>query len=316
MTYCASVKEEISRIKPKDKRARLSELAALLHTAGFLQLGQGGMKLRVRVDSHAAAVKAERLCAAYPLQIQLQALEVKKFRRTQSFDVFLFGDGLSALLEDTGFLASTPSGAQLKSGPIGRLTDTDACARAFLRGAFLGSGYVSDPDKSYHLEIVAQNETLAEGMRDICAGFEIFVKQIYRKGTYVIYLKESESIADFFGLIGASKAVLDFQNIRILKEIRNNTNRAVNCDSANLNKAVETALRQMRAIELLENEVGLDNLPPALCETAKLRKRYPESTLQELVALQNGAIGKSGLYHRFSKIEELAKEIETERGSK
>ncbi len=163
------------------------------------------------------------------------------------------------------------------------------------------------------MEIVIRSERLAEDISRLLSVYEIHAKRIYRKGSYVIYLKGGEGIADFFGLIGASASVLAYQNIRILKEIRNNTNRAVNCDTANLNKAVGAALRQKRAIDIIIREVGLESLPPSLYEAAILRRQYPEATLNELVALTG--VGKSGLYHRFSKIEALAKEIEIERGS-
>ncbi len=313
MTFSAAVKEEIARQRPRAKEIRLAELAAILHSAGFLQLGGGKLRLRLQMDSHAAAVKSQWLISSlgYALSGEMQALEKGRGKeRVQSFDVFVYGEGLPGLLADAGFFAG---GELSESGILAAFKAKDAARRAFLRGAFLGSGYAADPSRSYHMEIVIRSERLAEDIIGLLSGYEIHAKHIYRKGNYVIYLKGSEGIADFFGLIGASASVLDYQNVRILKEIRNNTNRAVNCDSANLNKAVGAALRQLRAIDVIEREAGLESLPPSLYEAAELRRQYPEATLNELVAL--AGVGKSGLYHRFSKIEALAKDIEAERGN-
>ncbi len=312
MTFSASVKEEIARLRPRAKDVKLAELAAILHSAGFLQLGGGKLKLRLQLDSHAAAVKAQWLLGSFDHALSSELIALEKGRgkeRVQSFDVFVYGEGLLDLLSSAGFFAD----GEFESGIPAAFKEKDALRRAFLRGAFLGSGYAANPSKSYHMEIVIRSERLAEDILKLLLQYEIHAKRIYRKGNYVVYLKGSEGIADFFGLIGASASVLDYQNIRILKEIRNNTNRAVNCDSANLNKAVGAASRQLHAIDILEREVGLESLPPSLFEAAGLRKQFPEATLNELVALTG--VGKSGLYHRFSKIEALAKDIECERGS-
>ncbi len=313
MTFSASAKEEIAKLRPRAKAVRLAELSAILHSAGFLQLGGGSLRIRLEMDSHAAAVKAQWLLGSlgFALESELQALEKGRGReRVQSFDVIAYGEGLGVMLSDTGFLM----GSELSDGGIlPAFEEKDALRRAFLRGAFLGSGYAADPNKSNHMEIVIRSERLAEDILRLMSEYEIHAKRIYRKGSYVIYLKGGEGIADFFGLIGASASVLAYQNIRIMKEIRNNTNRAVNCDTANLNKAVGAAFRQMRAIEIIIREAGLESLSPSLYEATQLRLQYPEATLNELA--ERSGVGKSGLYHRFSKIEALAKEIEIERGS-
>ncbi len=313
MTFSASVKEEIARLRPRAKAARLAELAAILHSAGFLQLGGGSWRLRLEMDSHVAAVKAQWLLGsfAFALKSELQALEKGRGKeRVQSFVVSAYGEGLGELLSNTGFFIG---GEFSEGGILPEFTEKDALRRAFLRGAYLGSGYAANPNKSNHMEIVIRSERLADDIQRLMSEYEIHAKRIYRKGNYVIYLKGGEGIADFFGLIGASASVLAYQNIRILKEIRNNTNRAVNCDTANLNKAVGAAQRQRRAIDALVREAGLESLPPSLYEAAMLRRQFPEATLNELAELSG--VGKSGLYHRFSKIEALAKEIEIERGS-
>lgn len=312
MTFSAAAKEEIAKIRPRSNDARLAELAAILHSAGFLQLGSGKLKLRLQLDTHAGALLAQWLLGSlgFSLSSELTALEKGQGRgRAQYFDMLVSGGELQALLTAAGFFADGGFG---ESGIAPALVQKDSSRRAFLRGAFLGSGYASNPNQSYHMEIVVRGERLATELSELLSGYGIHAKCIYRKGSYVVYLKGSEGIADFFGLIGASASVLDYQNVRILKEIRNNTNRAVNCDSANLNKAVEAALRQARAIDVLEREVGLESLPPSLYEAAGLRRKFPEATLNELAELTG--VGKSGLYHRFSKIEALAKEIEIERG--
>ena len=173
------------------------------------------------------------------------------------------------------------------------------CRAAFLRGAFLGGGSCVNPEKAYHLEIVSGDNRLIKLMAEL----NLQARKMMRKGLTVVYLKEAEQIAEFLTHIGAGGARCAFEDVRILKELRNQVNRATNCDSANMDKALEAAYRQISMIEDLERHVGLDVLPAPLRETAEKRRTHPEMSLMELGACMNPPLGKSGVNHRLKRIE-------------
>ena len=181
--------------------------------------------------------------------------------------------------------------------------------RAFIRGAFLVSGSVSDPGKSYHFEIVCRDEEQANRLcRQICY-FEISAKIIQRKTRYIVYVKDSNGIVELLKVMGAGKASMDLENVRIIKDMRNSANRQYNCDAANINKMVKASARQLEDIHLLERTIGLDSLPPALCEMARVRLAHPEESLQELGQYLDPPVGKSGVNHRLRKLSQMAEDL-------
>jgi DNA-binding protein WhiA len=185
----------------------------------------------------------------------------------------------------------------------------NCCKRAYIRGAFLGGGSISNPEKTYHMEFVSNSIELAEDLMKLINSFGLGSKVIQRKNSFVIYLKEGEQIIELLSLIGAHSALLDLENVRIYKEMRNNVNRLVNCETANLNKTVDAAVRQIESIKLIQQKVGLRKLPPNLREIAELRLNYPDISLKELGEMLNPKIGKSGVNHRLRKIEKIAEEL-------
>ena len=189
----------------------------------------------------------------------------------------------------------------------------DCCRRAFLRGAFLAAGSMSDPGRSYHCEIVCEDEPAAELLAGVLRDLQISARIARRKQNYIVYVKESSDLADVIGLMGARVARMDFENARILKEMRENVNRKVNCETANINKTVSAAVRQIEDIRLIERTVGFRHLPKGLDEMARVRLQYPEATLQELGQMLNPQVGKSGVNHRLRKLGKIADAI---RGTK
>ena len=175
-----------------------------------------------------------------------------------------------------------------------------------MRGTFLGAGTISHPEKGYHMEIVCNSSTLANDLKRLINSFGLRSKVTTRKNNYVVYLKESEQISDFLALLGANKHVMEFENVRIVKELRNKTNRIVNCESANLDKTINSASRQIETIRLIESKGGLACLPEKLREIAVLRLENPDSSLTELGQMLDPPLKKSGVSHRFRKIEEIA----------
>lgn len=185
--------------------------------------------------------------------------------------------------------------------------------KAFIRGSFLGSGSINDPNKKYHIEISLENKQYANILKNILKEFEIIFKELERKSSYSLYSKDGEEISKFLALIGASKAVINFEEIRVIRDIRNNVNRKVNCETANLNKTVNAAVRQIEDIKFIYNSKVEDKLSDNLKEIANLRMENPDISLVELGKLLKEPIGKSGVNHRLKKIQEIANEL---RGNK
>ena len=185
------------------------------------------------------------------------------------------------------------------------LLENHDCKRTFLRGAFLGGGSISRPSSDYHLEMVTENEDFAHTIIKIMQSFSLKAKLTDRKNEYIVYLKDGESIINFLSVIGAHNAMMELENVRIVKEMRNNVNRAVNCETANLNKVVKAAVRQVRCIHYIDEHMGLAELPQPLQEVAKLRLEHQDVSLNDLVEY-SGGLGKSGINHRLKKLQEIA----------
>lgn len=191
--------------------------------------------------------------------------------------------------------------------------EKDNLKKAFIRGSFLGSGSINDPKKKYHIEISLENKEYANILKNILNEFNIIFKELERKSSYSLYSKDGEEISKFLALIGASKAVINFEEIRVIRDIRNNVNRKVNCETANLNKTVNAAVRQIDDIKFIYNSKAEDKLSDSLKEIANLRMENPDISLVELGKLLKEPIGKSGVNHRLKKIQEIANEL---RGNK
>ena len=183
------------------------------------------------------------------------------------------------------------------------------CRRAFLRGAFLGAGSMSDPNKSYHFEIVCDSDVMAKQIQRLMCDFSMDAKIVRRKKSYVVYLKEGDQIADILNIMEAHVSLMELENIRILKDMRNTVNRKVNCETANIHKTVSAAVKQVEDITYIKNTVGLDELPEGLEEIAKVRLQYPEATLKELGDLLIVPLGKSGVNHRLRKLSNIAEKL-------
>ena len=183
------------------------------------------------------------------------------------------------------------------------------CRRAFLRGAFLAAGSISDPERSYHFEIVCREIAQAKQLQDAINSFEMEAKIVERKKHQVVYLKEGAQIVDMLNIMEAHVALMNLENVRILKEMRNSVNRKVNCETANISKTVAAAVKQLGDIEYIKQNAGLDSLPENLKEMALLRLEYPDTPLKELGTYLDPPVGKSGVNHRLRRISEIADEL-------
>ena len=188
------------------------------------------------------------------------------------------------------------------------------CKRAYIRGAFIASGSMSDPSKSYHFEIVCNDMRQAEHLRDMMNSFDVDAKIVQRKRTYVVYLKEGSQIVDILNVMEAHVALMELENVRIMKEMRNSVNRKVNCETANINKTVSAAVRQMEDITYIRDQIGFEKLPEGLRDVALTRLAYPEAALKELGQLMANPLGKSGVNHRLRKLSEIAQQLREQQG--
>jgi len=311
MSFSAITKEELARIAEGKPCCSLAELGALVRMDGTLQISaHHHYALNVTTESAPAARRIYRL-AKNVLESQVDVVVRRKLRlrKNNSYMVKIYPRGV-ADLQRLGLLDEE---TQIQPGIAPELVKRRCDQKAYLRGAFLAGGSINNPEGTYHLEIISNDPTHANGVCKLLNKFHLGAKVSVRKNWYVVYLKESEHIVEFLALIGAHHALLEFENVRVFKDMRNQVNRLVNCETANLNKTVDAAVRQVENIQLIQRTIGLQALPPNLQEVAELRLKYPDSSLKELGELMVPKVGKSGVNHRLRKLEEWADRLSPER---
>lgn len=311
MSFAAGVKEELSGLPLGNPCCRRAELAGVVLTAGALHLKSGGLQAEVSTESPVIARRVFKLIKSlYAVQPAMEQRERHRLNRNYSYRVTVEDNAAARrMLEDVGVLDSSGMATGVKQD----LVRLSCCESAFLRGLFLGCGSMSDPGKGYHLELVLEDEQLARSAVSLLAGAEINARIALRSGKHVIYIKEADHVSNFLVMIGAHGQMLRLESVRVEKGVRNSVNRVVNCDTANLDKALRAAATQVENILLIERHDGFASLPGALRETAEARLENPDATLERLGELMGG-ISKSGLNHRFRKIAELAEDIRSREG--
>jgi DNA-binding protein WhiA len=302
VTYALQAKNELARLNTGSVCCRNAELTAFIHLGGSLQLS--GQRLSLNVVTSNAAV-ARRLFGLFKRAFNLTAPEVlvRKKVRLRKNNVYLVRVTDSPKLRE---LVSQLRLLQRDSPANLPAAESKCCRRAYLRAAFLIAGSLSNPEKSYHLEIYTDYLHQAEALAAKMISFGLTPKTIERKNGFLVYLKESDQIGEFLNIVGAHKTLLDFENIRVLKDLRNRVNRLVNFETANVNKTVDAALKQMETISFLRRQPLWHTLPATLKDLAELRLAYPEASLQELGEMLVPSLGKSGVNHRLRKLEKMA----------
>lgn len=306
MSFAAETKKELTQLEVAVGSSK-SELAALIRMNGTLSFGSGKTVLDISTENAAIARRIyELIKVVYPCYVELL---VRKKMRLKKNNVYIARITAEAkpLLEELGII-DEPFTFTRKIPAL--LIKTKAQKRAYLRGAFLAGGSLNHPESSYHLEIFSVYEEHTASLLKMANSFHLNAKMLERKKGYILYLKEGEMITEFLSIIGAHQALLHFEDVRIMKDMRNSVNRLVNCDTANLNKTVGASLRQVENIRLIEQELGLDTLPDKLREIAELRLKYQDVTLTELGEMvESGKISKSGINHRLRKIDSIAAKL-------
>jgi len=312
MSFSSETKLELTRVSVDKKCCQLAQIAGFLRMCGSITLMGGRMGVRLTTDSPATARLFVKLLKSYfDARVDLNVEETAPLKKGHAYQLIITPDmNADLILRETGILGVKEGSNYIADRIKPELIRKKCCKKAYLRGIFLGAGTISAPQKGYHMEFVCNSEYLASDVKKLIHSFGLNAKVTQRKEQFVVYLKDSEQIADLLNILGAHGQLLDFQNIRIVKEMRNKTNRIMNCESANLDKTVNTAGRQIAAIEKIQNTRGLASLPQKLAEAASLRLSHPEATLAELAELADPPLAKSGLNHRLKKIEEIAEKIQ------
>ncbi|MEM0512168.1 DNA-binding protein WhiA [Limosilactobacillus fermentum] len=306
MSYASEVKKELTGITVHEKNAR-AELMALIRMNGSIGLANHAMILNVQTESPAIARRIYSLIKQlYKVESDILVRKKMKLKKNNTYVVRLRHHA-QEILGDLAIL----DGFQIKERvPLDLLTD-DLMIRSYLRGAFLAGGSVNNPETSrYHLEIYSLYEEHNEMIAEMINRYDLNARTTNRRSGYIVYLKEAEKIANFLQLIGATTSMLEFENIRIVRDMRNSVNRLVNCENANMDKVANAANRQVENIMLIEATVGLSSLPEKLRVIAETRLAHQEVSLKELGTLvPGGPISKSGVNHRLRKLNAYADEL-------
>ena len=309
MSFSSEVKEELSEQIASGRHCRLAETAAILSLCGKIVITEN--------DRYCVKIQTENLAVARKYFTLLRKtfniraeVSVRKSREVGFYSVIVSKDPEARrLLGETCLLDEDGNVSECMSPMHHRLLRQNCCRRAFIRGAFLAVGSVSDPKKSYHFEIVCTAPEKARQLQELLASYDVDAKVVLRKRHYVVYIKEGSQIVELLGLMGAHISLMQLENVRIVKEMRNSVNRKVNCETANLNKTVSAAVRQAEDIRYIQEKIGLDKLPMDLEETARLRLEHTEASLKELGDMLSPKVGKSGVNHRLRKLSQIADDL-------
>ncbi|MGI6094714.1 MAG: DNA-binding protein WhiA [Lachnospiraceae bacterium] len=316
MSFSGKVKEELVKVQSRARHCQIAELASIIGFCGQIaKKSDGSLTLRIHIENEYVARKYFTLLKkTFNIDTEISIRENRSLHKSRAYSIEIPTEADSIrILQAVKILGSDMQVSDTVGLVDPIVVQKNCCRRAFIRGAFLCAGSMSDPRKSYHFEIVCVSPEKATQLQELICSFDIDAKVVSRKKYFVVYIKEGAQIVEMLGIMEASVAYMDLENIRILKDMRNAVNRKVNCETANINKTVNAAVKQMEDIRYIRDTVGLHGLSEGLQEIANLRLEYPEATLKELGMLLNPRVGKSGVNHRLRKLCNLADEL---RGNK
>jgi DNA-binding protein WhiA len=306
MSFAAQTKKELTLIEA-DSCCERAELSALIRMNGSVSVSSRKVVLDISTENAAIARRIYSLLKKhYDVHVELL---VRKKMRLKKNNVYIvrIPAGVQEILSE---LKIVSEGFMFNLGIDKDIIRKPCCKRSYLRGAFLAGGSVNNPEgSSYHLEISSMYQEHCEALVDLANKFDLNARCIERKKGFIFYIKEGEKIIELLNIVGAHQALFKFEDVRIMRDMRNSVNRIVNCETANLNKTIGAAVRQIENIKLLQREVGLDSLPDKLREVAEIRLQHPDMNLTEVGEMLKGKVSKSGVNHRLRKIDELAEKI-------
>lgn len=315
MSFSSEVKEELQSKIDTAKHCQIAEFAAFMGFGGRIRRNAGGeMQVEFQTENELVfRVYQEMLSKVFGIKEHQSQIDIEG-KNNHIYNIIINKPEYVAKVLmtlkwcDEQFTTVQPVFADA------RLIQKECCKRAFIRGAFLAAGSISDPNKFYHYEIVCEYEEDAEILKDMLRFFKLDAKVIARKRSYVVYMKEGNNITDVLNIMGAYVSQMELYNVMILKGMRNDVNRKVNCETANLNKTIEAAVKQIKDIEYIRDTIGLEELKDNLREVAYIRLENPDMKLKDIGEQLEPPVGKSGVNHRLRKISEIADELRTARG--
>ncbi len=316
MSFSGKVKEELGKNISPARHCRIAETAAFICMCGTVVINRfDRYSLKIRTENLIVARKVFTLIEkTFNIKTDISVRRnISKHSVSYSVVVRRSRDALR-ILQAVKMTGENQNAADELYAVNPLITQQVCCKRAFLRGAFQASGSMSDPAKAYHFEIVCASERVAEQIRDMICSFDMDAKIVPRKKSFVVYLKEGSQIVDILNIMEAHVSLMELENVRILKEMRNSVNRKVNCETANINKTVSAAVKQLEDITYLRDRIGFENMPEALVEAALARLSNPDATLKELGESLTPPVGKSGINHRLRKLSEMAEKARQEQG--
>ena len=316
MSFSGEVKEELSNQWSTARHCQIAELTALLSMCSSIVINsRNEYSLKIHTENITVARKVFTLIKkTYNIEADI-SIRKNSAKQSEAYSVVVkHHDDALRILQATKLAEEYRDGFEEIQIVSPLIVQQTCCKRAFLRGVFLAAGSMSDPEKSYHFEIVCAAEAMAEQLKDMICGFSMDAKIVQRKKSWVVYLKEGSQIVDMLNIMEAPLSLMKLENVRILKEMRNTVNRKVNCETANINKTVSAAVRQLEDIKYLEATIGLEKLPEGLAEAAHVRLSHPDAPLKELGGFLCPPVGKSGINHRLRKLSELADKVRQEQG--
>lgn len=309
MTFSSKTKNELARRTSDSKCCQIAELSALVRVSGSIQLlGRNKTNLIISTENPAIARFIFTLFKkSLNIHTDIDIMKKTVLKKNNVYKIKILDS--TEILKKLEIMIESDGSTIINNGVPKKNIEKECCKRAYIRGTFLGAGSLSDPDKSYHMEIITHRESYADKLSELINSYNLHSRVIPRKKNFIVYLKEGDQIVDLLNIIGAHTALLSFENTRIVKSMRNNINRIVNCETANINKVTDTAVRQKHYIDIINNSVGIESLPDNLREIAKVRVLNTDLSLKELGDMLNPPLGKSGVNHRLRKIEKIALEI-------
>lgn len=333
MSFSTEVKEEIGRHHNHSRHCKIAELLALVLATGEIELADGQTKLIMRPET---ALVSDKICRLIDeiFEHKIDTIQHTKYIevvgeemtdqllqtiKLSDYVEFLEEDWLDEEelleIEENDITYVSSHGVSLQNCQFPKqVIQKDCCKKAFVRGIFLATGSVNDPNKAYHFEIVVHNREMAQAVCQVINSFSLDAKIVKRKKYYVVYLKEGSMIVDILSVMEAHVCLMDMENVRILKDMRNDINRRVNCETANIKKTVSAARRQIEDIEYIESTKGLKYLNDNLRRLAELRLAEPDANLVELGEMLNPPVSKSGVNHRLRKISSIANTLREDNG--
>ena len=314
LSFSAKTKEELSRHWNDGRHCQIAEIAAIISMCGKVSINsRDHYSVKVRTENVSVARKYFTLLKK-TFNIETETF-VSRNRSTENVSyttIVKRHEDAMKVLQASKLIDGAGDIMEEYSMVKNLVVQKSCCKRAFIRGAFLAGGSINNPEKSYHIEIVCNTESKAEQIRELINSFGLESKVINRKKSYVVYLKEGSQIVDLLNIMEAPVALMELENVRILKEMRNSVNRMVNCETANINKTVSAAVKQTEDIQFIQKTIGLKKLPENLQEIAEVRLSYPNASLKELGNLLSTPLGKSGVNHRLRKLSEIAEMLKEE----